>query len=105
MSAIQNKKCRSYWKKTSASESLFSYINMDFDGLQEIITRLTFGEEVEVDVDDFVSIHAMAIFCQSSHSDIMSVICTLNFTLKILQTECFVCATAYFCCCQDAVTL
>lgn len=53
MSAIQKKKCRSYWKKTSASESLFSYINMDFDGLQEIITRLISGEEIEVDVDDF----------------------------------------------------
>ena len=51
--AIQNKKCRSYWKKTSASESLFSYINMNFDGLQEIITRLISGEEIEVDVDDF----------------------------------------------------
>lgn len=53
MCAIRNKKCRSYWKKTSASESLFSYINMDFDGLQEIITRLISGEEIEVDVDDF----------------------------------------------------
>ena len=53
MCAIQNKKCRSYWKKTSASESLFSYINMNFDGLQEIITRLISGEEIEVDVDDF----------------------------------------------------
>ena len=53
MCAIQNKKCRSYWKKTSASESLFSYINMNFDGLQKIITRLISGEEIEVDVDDF----------------------------------------------------
>ncbi len=53
MCAIQNKKCRSYWKKTSASESLFSYINMNFDGLQEIITRLISGEEIEVDVDNF----------------------------------------------------
>ena len=53
MCAVQNKKCRSYWKKTSASESLFSYINMNFDGLQEIITRLISGEEIEVDVDDF----------------------------------------------------
>ena len=53
MSAIRNRKCRSYWQKTSASESLMSYINMDFDGLQEIIARLITGEEAEVNVDTF----------------------------------------------------
>lgn len=53
MRALQNRKCRSYWQKTSASESLMTYINMDFDGLQEIITRLISGEEIEVNVDTF----------------------------------------------------
>ena len=63
-------------------------------------------EDTEISsISQTVSIHAMAIFCQSSHSDTMSIICTLNFTLKILHTECFVCATAYFYYCQDAVTL
>ena len=53
MRALQDRKCRSYWQKTSASESLMTYINMDFDGLQEIITRLISGEEIEVNVDTF----------------------------------------------------
>ncbi len=53
MRALQNRKCRSYWQKTSASESLMTYINMDFDGLQETITRLISGEEIEVNVDSF----------------------------------------------------
>ena len=53
MRALQNRKCRSYWQKTSASESLMTYINMDFDGLQETITRLISGEEIEVNVDTF----------------------------------------------------
>ena len=26
----------SYWQKTSAAESLMTYFNMDFDGLQEL---------------------------------------------------------------------
>ena len=53
MLAIKKKKFSSYWKKTSAAESLMTYINMDFEGLQEIISRLIAGEEIEVDTEDF----------------------------------------------------
>ncbi len=51
MSAMRSGKFRSYWKKTSAAESLNAYINMDFEGMQEIISRLIAGEEIEVDTD------------------------------------------------------
>ena len=50
---MQDQKCRSYWQKTSAAESLMTYINMDFEGLQETISRLISGEEIEVDTDSF----------------------------------------------------
>ncbi len=53
MMAAQKKKFSSYWKKTSAAESLMTYINMDFEGLQEVISRLIAGEEIEVDTDGF----------------------------------------------------
>ena len=53
MQAVRNKKFGSYWQKTSAAESLMTYVNMDFQGLQEIITRLIAGEEVEVRTDWF----------------------------------------------------
>ena len=53
MRAFQDQKCRSYWQKTSAAESLLTYINMDFDGLQAIITRLISGEEIEINVNTF----------------------------------------------------
>ena len=53
MRAVQNGKCRSYWQKTSAAEALLSYVNMDFDGLQETIARLITGEAVEVNVNTF----------------------------------------------------
>ena len=53
MCAMQEQKCRSYWKRTSAAESLMTYINMDFEGLQETIARLISGEEIEIDTESF----------------------------------------------------
>lgn len=53
MQAMKRKKFGSYWQKTSAAESLMTYINMDFDGLQEMVVRLIAGEEIEVKTDRF----------------------------------------------------
>ncbi len=53
MCAMQEQKCRSYWKKTSAAESLMTYINMDFEGMQESVSRLLSGEEIEIDTESF----------------------------------------------------
>lgn len=53
MMAMRMRKFGSYWKKTSAAESLMAYVNMDFEGLQEIISRLVSGEEIEVDPEGF----------------------------------------------------
>ena len=53
MNAVRQGKCRSYWQKTSAAESLMTYVRMNFEGLQEIIARLIAGEEIEVSVDGF----------------------------------------------------
>ena len=53
MNALRTGKCRSYWRKTSAAESLKNYINMDFEGLQSTVARLIAGEKIPVDVDGF----------------------------------------------------
>ncbi|WP_044974325.1 AAA family ATPase [Ruminococcus sp. HUN007] len=53
MKALEKKKCQSYWTQTSAAESLKSYINMNFDGLQETIARLVSGEDISVNVRSF----------------------------------------------------
>lgn len=53
MQAMKKKRFDSYWRKTSAAESLMTYINMDFEGLQETVSRLIFGEEIEVDTECF----------------------------------------------------
>ncbi len=53
MLSMRKRKFGSYWQKTSAAESLMTYINMDFEGLQETISRLISGEEIEVDTESF----------------------------------------------------
>ena len=53
MLAIENQSYESYWKKTTAAESLFSYIDMDYDGLQSEIVRLISGEQIEVATSSF----------------------------------------------------
>lgn len=53
MCAVRSREFQSYWRKTSAAESLMTYINMDFEGMQEVIARLISGEEIEVDTDSF----------------------------------------------------
>ncbi|HBA51236.1 MAG TPA: AAA family ATPase [Lachnospiraceae bacterium] len=53
MMAMRKRKFDSYWQKTSAAESLMTYINMDFEGLQETISLLISGEEVAVDTGSF----------------------------------------------------
>ena len=55
MRAIQNRKCRSYWRQTSAADSLMAYINMDFEGMQEVVSRLIAGEEIGVRTDKFAN--------------------------------------------------
>ena len=53
MTALSTGKYRSYWKKTSAAETLMTYIDIDQDGLQADIARLIAGEKVEVSTDLF----------------------------------------------------
>lgn len=53
MRAIDRKKTRSYWRKTSAAEALITYVNLGDDELQEKIARLIAGEAVSVYTDDF----------------------------------------------------
>ena len=53
MHAAASGKYKSYWKKTSAAETLMTYIDMDQDGLQDTIARLIAGESVIVDTDSF----------------------------------------------------
>ena len=48
MNAAKRGEFASYWRQTSAAESLQSFIEMDYDGLQQRIAELISGEEVPV---------------------------------------------------------
>ena len=53
MMAMQMGEFKSYWRKTSAAESLKTYVGMNMDNLQDKILRLIAGEPVEVYTEDF----------------------------------------------------
>ena len=53
MMAMQMGEFKSYWRKTSAAESLKTYVGMNMDNLQDRILRLIAGEPVEVYTEDF----------------------------------------------------
>ena len=53
MQALDSGKYKSYWKKTSAAETLMTYIDVDQNGLQDDIIRLIAGESIEIDTDSF----------------------------------------------------
>ena len=53
MNAVEFEKFGSYWRKTSAVDSLTEYIDMNYDGLQEDIIRLVKDEEISVETADY----------------------------------------------------
>ncbi len=53
MQSLRSGRFESYWQKTTAAESLFTYVNMDYAGLQDDIARLITGERIEVDISTF----------------------------------------------------
>lgn len=55
MQAMESGEYSSYWRKTSAADSLETYINMNFNGLKEDVIRLMSGEEIEVYTEDFAN--------------------------------------------------
>lgn len=44
-----------YWSKTETYEALKEYIEKDFFGLRNIVTRLIAGEQIEIDTTTFVN--------------------------------------------------
>ncbi len=53
MAAIESDDYSSHWRKTSAAESLITYINMDEDGLQSDVLKLLSGEDIRVNIRNF----------------------------------------------------
>ena len=119
---FQNKKIR---QSLIFSEDIFGYHSADFTYINtsfklKLCRKAVFKHEEKFGIGKYFK-KTLSLYCKelyfgfnpryggilsfTIHSDIVSIICILNFTLKILHTECFVCATCNFYFCQDAVTL
>ena len=53
MRAVHARRYRSYWRQTSAADMLLTYIDLDFEGLQDDVVRLMAGEELWVNTSNF----------------------------------------------------
>ena len=51
--AAKKKKYTSYWRQTSATDNLLTYIEMDEEGLQGDIAQLIAGETIEINTSSF----------------------------------------------------
>ena len=51
--AVRSHRYGSHWRQTSAADMLLTYIDLDFEGLQDDVVRLMAGEELEVDTGSF----------------------------------------------------
>ncbi len=53
MRAARFRKYTSYWRQTAAADMLLTYIDLDFEGLQDDVVRLMAGEELEIETGNF----------------------------------------------------
>ena len=75
MMAVRMKSFESFWQKTSAAESLATYIEMNFEGLQDDIVRLISGESLEVNVNSFGN----DIFSFKNKDDVLTLMIHLGY--------------------------
>lgn len=75
MQALESGKYKAYWKKTSAAETLMTYIDMDQDGLQDDIARLIAGDTIVVDSDFFQN----DVETFSSKDDVLTLLIHLGY--------------------------
>lgn len=52
---IESKKYGNYWTSTETYEALSKYINMNYDGLKDMIVRLLANEQISVDTGSFLN--------------------------------------------------
>ena len=51
--AMARRKLKSYWKNTSAFETINKFVTMNFDSLKEDVVRMLSGEKIYVDTETF----------------------------------------------------
>ena len=75
MMALRSRRCRSYWAKTAAYETVADYITMNFDGLKDNIISMLAGETVRVNATKFQNDLAVI----KSKDDVLTVLIHLGY--------------------------
>lgn len=84
MQAVNMQEYCSYWKQTSAADSLQTYINMNYEGLKEDIIRLMTGEAIEVYTDSFQNDFERF----NSKDDVLTLMIHLGYLAYDAETKC-----------------
>ena len=87
MRAIEDNSYRSYWTTTGAYDSVITYIQMNFEGLNDDIIRMLAGEHVYVDTTEFLNdMHIVR-----SKNDVLTVLIHLGYLAYDYDTqECYI---------------
>ena len=83
MRACRRGKVGSYWPSTEAFESLRTYVDMDFDGLQQHIVRAIGGEALRVDTGGFQN----DLVSMRNKDDVLTLLCHLGYLAYDAQTD------------------
>ncbi|MDY4412929.1 MAG: AAA family ATPase [Ruminococcus sp.] len=83
VSAMLKKDFDNYWSKTETYEALREYIEKDFYGLKDTVTRLIAGEQIKIDTTTFVN--DMVTF--KTKDDILTLLVHLGYLSYNSETE------------------
>jgi len=84
MRAIRNKRFRSYWTDTSASDNLMEYISIDKEGLGKTIAEIIGGIEKPVDTNGFSN----DLITFRNQDDVLTLLIHLGYLAYDEDTEC-----------------
>ena len=84
MRAIRNKRFRSYWTETSASDNLMEYISIDKEGLGKTVAEIIGGIEKPVDTNGFSN----DLITFRNQDDVLTLLIHLGYLAYDEDSEC-----------------
>ena len=87
MQALRSRRCRSFWASTGAYDAVARYIQMNFEGLKDIVIRMLAGERCSVDPTGFQN--DMSVI--RSKNDVLTVLIHLGYlSYNWREDECYI---------------
>ncbi len=87
MQALRSRRCRSFWASTGAYDAVARYIQMNFEGLKDIVIRMLAGERCSVDPTGFQNDMSVIL----SKNDVLTVLIHLGYlSYNWREDECYI---------------